>query len=103
MTTYDEFELDESRNDDADVFVVSSTMISVGSTIHDLSVEDELGSKDVVEEDLERLDAGERNATIDSTLKKLGNITKKLVSPLILKDILGEDGDLALKNTAKSH
>ena len=100
---YDEFELDESRDDDADVSVVSSTMISAGSTIHDLSVEDDLDSEDVVEEDWERLDEGERNATIDSTLKQLGNSTKKVVSPLILKDILGEDGDLALKNTAKSH
>ena len=78
-------------------------MISVGSTICDLSVEDELDSEDVVEEDWERLDEGERNATIDSTLKKLGNITKKVASPLVLKDISGEDGDLALKNLAKSH
>ena len=103
VNDYDEFELDETMDDDADVSVVSSTMGSVASVVHDLSIEDQLDSEDVVEEDWERLDEGERDATIDSTLKKLGNITQKLVTPLILKDMLGEDGDLTLKNVVKSH
>ena len=103
VNDYDEFELDETLDDDANVSVVSSTMGSVASVIHDFSVEDDFDNKDVVEEDWERLEEGERNATINSTLKRLGNVTKKLMTPLILKDLLGEDGDLSLKNIMKSH
>ena len=51
---YNELELDETLDDDADVSVVSSTMGSVASVIHDFSVEDEFDNNDVIEEDWER-------------------------------------------------
>ena len=47
VNDYDEFELDETMDDNADVSVVSSTMGSVASVVHDLSVEDQLDSENV--------------------------------------------------------
>ena len=43
-----------------------------------------------------------RNETFDESLKKLGNVRKKRMSKDILKDILGNDTALLVKDTRKN-
>ena len=78
-------------------------MGSETSTVPDLSVSNEFETNELGVEDWEMLDKIQCNVTISSSLKKLSNVTKKLTSSLILKDMLGEDGDGAMCNVKTSH
>jgi len=40
---------------------------------------------------------------IDNALKHLGNVRKKRMSPNTLKDLLGDDGNHALKGIKNNH
>lgn len=44
----------------------------------------------------------EKTAKITESLKKMGNVRQKPISPLILKDLLGIDAEIALKDIQKS-
>ena len=44
-----------------------------------------------------------RNETFDESLKKLGNVRKKRMSKDILKDMLGDDTALLVKDIKKNH
>lgn len=91
---------DEEEEDDDNISIVSSCLESVANEA-DMEVEEEDGPGDV--ETWAELDEGEREGKIKETLKKLGNIKKKKMSPLLLKDHLGADGLLTLRNIKKKH
>ena len=78
--------------------VISSMMGSLSSGDHNSPVLDDVGdvdNRDTYDKpDWETLNETERESNIANTLKQLRNIKKdKLVSPLILKDMLGADAD----------
>ena len=95
---YEEFEIDNSGDDDEDVSVVSSTM---GEACN-LAEETLLSSEDL-EENWNEHDEKKKEATIDRSMKKLGNVKKRKMSKFILKDLLGSDAKLAIRGIAKSH
>jgi len=55
------------------------------------------------EEDWENLEEEVKPEKIEDALKHLGNVKKRKLSPMILKDILGDDGDHCLSGIKKSH
>ena len=70
------------------------------STI-DLAEEEEHTPNDV--EPWESLNDDVRELKIENSLKKVGNVRKKKMSKLILKDMLGKDGKNQLKQIKKKH
>ena len=60
-------------------------------------VEDDVGGVDKHVPDWENIDDIECEESILASLKKLGNI-KRQMSPLILKDMLSSDADVAVKD-----
>ena len=54
------------------------------------------------DEDWGDIKGKERTAKITESLKKMGNVRQKPMSPLILKDLLGIDAEIALKDIQKS-
>ena len=80
---FKEFELNETKDEDATDSVVSSTFGSCagdgddGSGLGDLDDNDFEETQDRTVENWETLDESERNATVGSSLKKLGNLKKK--------------------------
>ena len=57
----------------------------------------------VDEKKWEKMTDNERTETIDDALKHIGNVRKKKISTSILMDLLGDDGDDALKGIKKVH
>ena len=55
------------------------------------------------EPDWEQLNEKDREKTISNSLKKLDNVKKKRMSTFILKDMLGSDGEFALRGIKESH
>ena len=53
--------------------------------------------------DWEELNEKDRDESISNSLKKLGNVKKKLMSAFILKDMLGSDGEFSLQGIKESH
>jgi len=105
---------DEERNDDyADfeappddddlVSFVSSCVEGGGRDGADGIDKDADGPADVEEEPWENLNEDDRKEKIAETMKKLGNIKKKLSSPNILKDMLGADGKKVEKKIQAAH
>ena len=97
---YDEFEVDVEGDDDDNISVVSSCVGSIGRG-GDACVDDTNGPDD--SEDWEMMGETERNETFDESLKKLGNVRKKRMSKHILKDMLGDDTALLVKDIKKNH
>ena len=88
-------------DDDDNISIVSSCMGSVESRNSDFGIEEEYAPAEV-EVDWSLLDADVRVEKIGDSLKRLGNVAKKKMSPLIEKDMLGFDGELAIKGCKKS-
>ena len=53
--------------------------------------------------DNEQHDKTEKDETTGRLLKKLGNIKKKEMSKFILKDLLGSDGEIAVRGLKSKH
>ena len=87
-------------DDDDNISIVSSCMGSVESRNSDFGIEEEYAPAEV-EVDWSLLDADVRVEKIGDSLKRLGNVAKKKMSPLIEKDMLGFDGELAIKGCKK--
>ena len=51
----------------------------------------------------ENLKEDDRSDKIEDALKHLGNVRKKKMSPNILKDLLGDDGNRAITGIKKNH
>mgnify|MGYP005632845693 CR=1 FL=1 len=101
---YSEFDVDEREDDDdGDQSVVSSTMGGYQDPDYDVSFADEAECEELTADNLETMNENERNATISGNLKKLGNVKKQHMSPLIMKDLLGDDGSAAVVHLKESH
>lgn len=86
-----EFEDEEDpKDEDGNRSVVSSV---VSRATADAASEDESSDED--EEETEK--------KANSTLKHLGNIKKHRMSKLLFKDVIGEDGDEAVRHIKKAH
>ena len=96
---FEDFDLPSDEDDDDLVSVVSSCMGSLDGD-GGLDVEDEEGPGEQ-EEDWERLNEKDKDARHSESLKHLGNVKKKCMSLNIMKDMLGFDGDHALKDIKK--
>ena len=97
---YDKFEMEVEGNDNANISVVSNCVASVskGNTacMEDTNVTDDW-------DNWEMLGETKRNETFDELLKKLGNVRKKRMNKDILKDMLGNDIALLVRDMKKSH
>ena len=104
---YKEFELeDPCVNDDADgeQSVVSSTMGSCEDMDEEMILADNATEWDgLPEENWETMSETERDTTINGNLKKLGNVKKQCMSPLILKDLLGDDANAGIAQLKTKH
>ena len=92
---FEDFDLMQNDEDDDLISNASSTHGSIRSSNSMIC-----DNQDDVDE-WEDLNEEERNVRHSESLKQLGNVAKKPMSPLILKDMLGVDGDLALKDIKK--
>ena len=95
---YDDF---ESNCDDALIASMASTCCGSQATAkkHIQPEEDECPGK---EKDWENCDKEVRPEKIEDTLKHLGNVKKRKLSPMILKDVIGDDGVHCLSCIKKS-
>ena len=95
---FDEFD-DAS---DMSCSIQSSTMESHGSDAGGVgSVGNEMET-DVIEEDWEQLNEKDREEELGKSMKKI-KMKKKEMSPFIMKDMLGGDGDACLTDLKKTH
>ena len=99
---YEDFEIDDTKDDDAVGSVVSSTM-GAEDADDDRSIMDGLDETEFTKADWEILNESEKDETIDSRLRRIGNLKKKPMSTFILTDLLGEDADAKMVSVAKSH
>eukprot|EP00956_Cyclotella_meneghiniana_P018747 scaffold31518_cov56-Cyclotella_meneghiniana.AAC.3 len=88
---FTEFEEDDGPNDDE----VNSVVSSVAG--RDEAVQDEVDRSD--EEDEE----GDTDKKVQTTLKRIGNVQRKKRSPLLFKELLGDDGDDAMHGLKEKH
>ncbi len=91
----------DADSDNDNESVVSSCMGSIASRTSNL-VEDDVDTPEG-DDGWERLEETEPRETIGQSLKHLGNVKKRPMSSLILKDLLGSDGALATKDIKKGH
>lgn len=87
---YAEFEEDGRPNDDDALSVMSS----VAGADEDRAQYNENSDDD---------DDGDTDKKIQTSLKNLGNVQRKKKSPLLFKDLLGEDGDDAMHGMKERH
>ena len=85
------------KEEDDDAATLSSTMGSVARECGNDWDDDECHDSEFAEEDWQKMDKSEREESISSSLKKLGNIKRRPMSDLILKDMLGTDAECLLE------
>ena len=98
---YEEFEVNTQLDDDDDESYVSSCVGSCGDDEQLDLDEDGPGQSD--EQGWSTMDETERNTAIAESLKHLGNVQKRPMSPLILKDGFGKAGIKQMKDVLQSY
>jgi len=91
----------ESDSDDDSVESMASTCCAASNTVN--AEEDVHVGGEHNEDDWENLKETERPEQIEIALKHLGNVKKRKMSTMILKDYIGDDGNAAVKGIKKSH
>ena len=94
---YDQFESD--CDGDSLPSMASTCCESQANNINQTEEEDRPADAD----NWENLKEDDRSDKIEDALKHLGNVRKKKMSPNILKDLLGDDGNHAIKGIKTNH
>jgi len=94
---YDQFESD--CDDDSLQSMASTCCESQANNVNQTEEEDQPADAD----NWENLKEDDRSDKIEDALKHLGNVRKKKMSPNILKDLLGDDGNHAIKGIKTNH
>ena len=98
---YDNFKDGLDGEDDHAVSIVSSCMGSWASR-PDIAADTD-ATAPANAKDWERLDKDQNEETIAESLKSLSNVRRKKVSAFILKDLLGDEADSAIKTIKQEH